>query len=301
MKKKKKLKNETAHYFKTAGDCSTRVIAAIETRYSAPGKGLPLTLLPPPTGGLRLGELTLIAGLPAQGKTAFLASAAVELAARKIGAAVFLPDSTILEFTQRMVVLKGGLNYSGINLGHFKRSDWPGVTRACSEISQAAFFFSGRKVMTAEDIEADTLKLAEAFKKEGRKLELVLVDSLNYLKPGAGDALLTLQGLARQLNLCVLASYGLHETGNIIAGECRLRDLRAAGLDEEHVDTVFSLRRPDCYERTGENPQRAWLRVIYSKVEALDSCQLLRWNSDSLSFTAQFPVPANKSMPLFPG
>jgi len=253
-------------------------------------KGIGMDIFPGP--GLREGKLTILCSMPSQGKTAYLANIVSELALQGRNVGVFLPDMPPEWFVARVLSLRTGADYTHLRRGTFPRDTWIKLKKAEEDLAQSGIYFSQLSSMNYWDIDAEASRLATELKKAGRKLDAVVIDSLNYLKQDEDVPELTmgLSLLAHGSGAAVLCSLGLQENKNIIKRQVSLGDIRLAGINEQETNQILYLQRPGYYEPRISR-DKANIRTIYG--EDLSGYYLdLDFNNSTMKFTNNNPPPA---------
>ena len=272
--------------FSDGSDAAISILDMIEKTHRGdemPPNGIQLDVFPP--HGLLPGTLTLISSMPGQGRTAYLANIASELARKERSVAVFLPNLTIDKFVTRMICIRTGLDVSRVCYGFLTREHWASINDAAKQLGQSGVYFSQQTIMSAGDIDHDTTMLAAELKKTGRKLDAVIVDSLNYVKvSGWPNPLSTLKSMAKKLGAAVICSRGLRETENIRDGFVGLGDIRAIGVNEANIDNIYHIRRPCYYNDNSAPKDQAELICVYRN-HLRNSTWYLHFNSSSMAFT----------------
>ncbi len=124
------------------------------------------------------------------------------------------------------------------------------VKRAAELLSKSNIYFStltGPESVSYDPLDVEAALLADALQKTGRKLDVILIDSLNHLNLGPHDYRM-LSHMAKELMVAVLGSFGLASDDAKGFG-MSLPALREAGIDEAYVDQILAVCRPGFYDR----------------------------------------------------
>ncbi|MCX5790696.1 MAG: hypothetical protein NTY45_00510, partial [Elusimicrobia bacterium] len=275
-----------SYLFENGADLTRSVLK--KTDYSRSGRlqAGALDLIPAPA--FEPGALTLVCSMPSQGKSAYLANIALELQAKKRNAAIFLPDSDAEEFILKALCASAGVSYYSVIEGRLTVKNREAFMAAAGRFSRPGLYFSKNSIITAETIAASVEHLQETLKQAGQKLDAVLVDSLNYIKPEPehyDDPLEVLHGMAKKLQVSVICTFGARETPNTIKGRIELGDLRLAGIDERFTDQVLCLHRPEYYDRADPSLKNvAQLNRVYPQVTCYPRPAQLVFNHEWLRF-----------------
>lgn len=232
--------------FITGQELAKDILEKTETVYAQKEPPPGLNLLP---GCLVPGAVTVVCALTSENIRMYMASLILEAQDKLLNPAVFLPDYSVEEFALKAVCVRAGLPSFTVRRGYIAREDWPKLTKAAGELSEKEIFLYRRSIIQSRDIARETEPLQAALNKQGKSLGVVIVDSLNYVKPYEwGEITMPeLRAMAKKLNVPVICSFALKSTPLIHEGLLQLGDIRLAGLDESDVDRVFYLRSPSNY------------------------------------------------------
>jgi len=270
--------------FNTGKEVAEATVQKLEDFCNAPAKGIASELFP--QSGLPPGTLTIICSMPSQGKTAYLANVAMELARTGRCAAIFLPDGTQEEFVSKMLAIGSGLRYYKIMRGELPRQDWSRLAAAKEEIAGSGLYFSELRATHPQYIHEAADKLSGELKKAGRKLDAVIVDSLEYTADFESDRpLFWFRKIADELETSVICALKLRQNEKTEQGFVRLGDLREVGINEKETDLLLHLSRPEYYDRTDPTlTGKAAIWCLYSKDMRKHSAHLL-FDHETLTFT----------------
>ena len=207
------------------------------------------------TAGLQPGELTIAAGRPSMGKTAFALCIAEHAAiGAKVPVAFFSLEMNARHLAIRMMCGRAGVNSRQLMTGFMPSNGWPFLIRAAGELSEAPFFLDDSADLTVFDIKAKCRRLqAES------GLGFVVVDYLQLLSYRGrrnesrqieiSEISRGLKALAKELNVPVLALSQLSRQAETREGKRpTLADLRESGAIEQDADLVALLYREDYYD-----------------------------------------------------
>ncbi len=192
------------------------LIDQIDDLYNNPNKprGLPTGFIDfdAKTGGLRGGDLLIVAGRPSMGKST-LAINMAEHAALKEGirasVAIFSLEMPAEQILTRMLSSVGSVNLSNIRSGKLSDDDWPRITGATKQLQDAKIFIDDTPALTPTELRARSRRI-----KREHGLDLIVVDYLQLMTvPGTKENRATeiseisrgLKALAKEINCPVIA------------------------------------------------------------------------------------------------
>jgi len=164
------------------------------------------------TGGLRPGDLVVIAGRPSMGKTTLAVNMAEYAAINpdiKASVAIFSMEMPSEQLVTRMLSSIGHVPMNNIRTGRISDDDWVRITSATSQLSEAKIFIDESAGLTPTELRARARRL-----KREHGLDLVIVDYLQLMQvPGTKENRATeiaevsrsLKALAKELALPVIA------------------------------------------------------------------------------------------------
>ena len=196
--------------------------------------------------GLRKREVTLFASTPGVGKTAMLLNMALKIAENNVPVLFITYETTARKIAQKFLGL-----LSNIDPFLIEKGDIPDNTRNILEDSQnkllnLPIFISEQFMFT------DTLLKEEAEKIKQHRIEVVFVDSLQFIQyskhenPDERDIenIMFLKNFARTHNLALGVTTQIRSR-DIPQG--KMPTLTDIGGEEEPADMVFILTRPYAY------------------------------------------------------
>jgi len=221
------------------------------------------------TAGLQPSDLIIIAGRPSMGKTAFalniIAHAALQ---RKIPSAIFSLEMSKEQLAQRMLCMEARIDSSKIRGGFLTESDWPRLTQACGDLSEAPIFVDDTPAMNILEMRAKARRLQ---KEHG--LGLIVVDYLQLMRGinsmesrerEISEISRSLKALAKELNIPIVALSQLNRmVENRKPPKPILADLRESGAIEQDADVILFLFREEVYDRDTVN--KGICEVLISK------------------------------------
>lgn len=163
------------------------------------------------TAGLQPSDLIIVAGRPSMGKTAFaLCIAAHAAVQKKIPTAIFSLEMSKEQLAQRLLCMEARIDSQKLRGGFLAEGDWPRLTKAAGDLSEAPIFVDDSPAMTILEVRAKARRLQ---KEKG--LGLVIVDYLQLMRGSSSNAdnrereiseiSRSLKALAKELNVPIIA------------------------------------------------------------------------------------------------
>ncbi len=221
------------------------------------------------TSGLQKGELVIVAGRPAMGKTSFCLNVA-QHAAQRAGETVglFSLEMSRAQLALRLLCADARIDAHRLRTGKLTEKDWARLAKAYTDLAQARIFIDDSATVTPLEMRAKCRRL-----KAEHGLGLIIVDYLQLVTSGGrvenrqqelSAISRSMKGLAKELDVPVIALSQLSR-----APEARpdrrpqLSDLRESGAIEQDADIVMFIFREEEYKPTDEN--RGIAEIIIGK------------------------------------
>ena len=241
------------------------VIDQIDDAYSNPDKmrGLPtgFTDFDNMTGGLRPGDLVIVAGRPSMGKTTLAVNmaeyAALRPSEKRASVAIFSMEMPSEQVITRMLSSTGGVPLGNLRSGKISDDDWVRITSATSQLSEAKIFVDETPALSPMELRARSRRV-----KREHGLDLIVVDYLQLMQvPGNKENRATeiaeisrgLKVLAKELACPVIAlsqlNRGVEQREN---KKPVMSDLRESGSIEQDADMILLIYRPEVYDRENQ-------------------------------------------------
>ena len=223
------------------------------------------------TGGLRPGDLVIVAGRPSMGKTT-LAMNIAEYAAvnptTRSSVAIFSMEMPAEQLLTRMLSSIGGVPLNGIRSGQISDEDWVRVTSATSQLSEARIFIDESPSLTPTELRARARRVARE-----HRLDLIVVDYLQLMQvPGTKENRATeiaeisrgLKALAKELQVPVIALSQLNRgVEQRTEKKPVMSDLRESGAIEQDADMILLIYREEVYDKN--TPKRGIAEIDLAK------------------------------------
>jgi replicative DNA helicase len=238
------------------------VIDQIDDAYANPDKlrGLPtgFTDFDKMTGGLRPGDLVIVAGRPSMGKTTLAVNmaeyAALHHQQTRASVAIFSMEMPSEQVITRMLSSIGGVPLHNLRSGKISDDDWVRITSATSQLSEAKIFIDETPALSPTELRARARRV-----KREHGLDLIVVDYLQLMQvPGNKENRATeiaeisrgLKILAKELTCPVIAlsqlNRGVEQREN---KKPVMSDLRESGSIEQDADMILLIYREEVYDR----------------------------------------------------
>ena len=209
------------------------------------------------TGGLRGGDLMIVAGRPSMGKTTLAVNIAEYAAVNpniKASVVIFSMEMPSEQVITRMLSSIGGVPLNAIRSGKVADEDWARITSATSQLSEAKIFVDETPALTPTELRARARRV-----KREHGLDLIVVDYLQLMQvAGTKENRATeiaeisrgLKALAKELNCPVIALSQLNR-GVEQRQEKKpvMSDLRESGALEQDADMILLIYREEVYDK----------------------------------------------------
>jgi replicative DNA helicase len=222
------------------------------------------------TGGLRPGQMIVIAARPAMGKSTLALDMARSAAVKHgIATVIFSLEMDRNEIHDRLLSAEARVALHHLRHGNMTDDDWTAVARRMPDITAAPLFIDTSSNLTGMDIRTKSRRLAQK-----HKLGLVVVDYLQLMNSGGSkaenrqlevsDISRGLKSLAKELGVPVIALSQLNRGPEQRQDKIPVvSDLRESGSIEQDADMVILLHREDAYDK--ESPRAGEADLIVGK------------------------------------
>jgi replicative DNA helicase len=242
-------------------DLLTEVIEGIGKRNEGVEYAMPTQIEPIDkllNGGLRPGQLIIVAGRPSMGKTALTSDIGLNMAER-YSVLNFSMEMEGQEITCRALANRGRVPLASI-LGTIEDPQdpaWSGITVGTQKLIELRFAIDDSPAISLLE-----LRMKSKAWKRKHGLDVIIVDYLGLMSGGDGDKRHEqigsysrgLKALAKELGVAVIALAQLNrKVEDRPDRRPVLSDLRDSGEIEQDADIVMLVHRPEMYEP--ENPE----------------------------------------------
>jgi len=224
------------------------------------------------TAGFQPSDLIIVAGRPSMGKTAFCLNLAQYAAIqKKIPIAIFSLEMSKEQLGIRMLCSEAHVEGTRLRSGFLSESDWPRLTIAAGNLSDASIYIDDSAALTILELRAKARRL----KIEHGGLGMLIVDYLQLMKGRTrvesrqqeiSEISRSLKALAKELNIPVIAVSQLsRKTEERTGNRPQLSDLRESGAIEQDADLILFIYRDEIYNRSDDNPNKGKAEIIIGK------------------------------------
>jgi replicative DNA helicase len=223
--------------------------------------------------GFQKSDLIILAARPSMGKTALALDIARQTAVRhKTPVGIFSLEMSSQQLVDRMLASEASVNSWQLRTGKIRKDeDFERLQRGIETLSEAPIYIDdqpGATILTMRSV-------ARRLKAE-RDLGLIIVDYLQLITPSdtrSNDNLVqqvteisrSLKGMARELDVPVLALSQLSRAVEQRGGRPRLSDLRDSGSIEQDADVVMFIHREDMQGNRAENEKNGIAELLIEK------------------------------------
>lgn len=221
------------------------------------------------SGGLRPGELIVVAARPSMGKSSFFHQIALFLSlAYGYPTMIFSLEMPKSDVYRRFLASESGIELGYLRSGKISPPQWELLVQAMGRLAEAKVLIEDSPCPTPSEIRS---KVRKAIAKHGQ-LGLVVVDYLQLMADGSdprlpqkiGEITRQLKLLARECNVPIVigsqVNRGVEDRNN---KRPMLSDLRDSGRIEEDADVVLFLYRDEYYYP--DSPERGIAEIIIAK------------------------------------
>lgn len=230
------------------------------------------------TDGLQRGELTILAGRPGMGKTGIGLGSALKMALKEYSVlyvSLEMMGSALANrcLSDLLFNTKNQVSYWAITRGDLTDMQAEAVAEKSREIRNAPLEIEQQAGLSVSQIAARARKHKAALERQGKTLDVIIVDHLGLVQPSsryAGsrtheieETTGALKALAKELNVAFVA---LCQLNRAVEGREDKRptmaDLRDSGAIEQDADLIIFLFREEYYlSRTSKTPAEDDRRV----------------------------------------
>jgi replicative DNA helicase len=213
------------------------------------------------TAGFHSGDLVIIAGRPAMGKTTFAMNVAQYAAVdceKTYPAAIFSLEMPKEQLVERLLCSLARVDLSRLRTGHLLENDWPKLTKAAGELHDAKIFIDDTPSISVMELRSKARRL-----KAEHDIGIIVIDYLQLMRGSANpesrqqeisEISRSLKALAKELCIPVIAlsqlNRGLEQRSD---KRPMMSDLRESGAIEQDADLIMFVYREEVYEKDNED------------------------------------------------
>jgi len=250
----------------------TEAFERIETLHNSKGQEIRgirtgFTNIDDKLAGLQKSDLIILAARPSVGKTALALDIARQTAIKyntKVG--IFSLEMSSQQLVDRMLSAQARVDSWRLRTGKLNTDeDFSSIQTALGELSKAPIFIDDNASNTVFSMRSVARKMKKEY-----GLDLIIVDYLQLIHPTKNyDSMVNqvteisraLKGLARELEIPVLALSQLSRAIEQRGGRPRLSDLRDSGSIEQDADVVMFIHREDKQKNAPERTNIAEILI----------------------------------------
>ncbi len=219
--------------------------------------------------GLQKSDLIILAARPSIGKTTLALDIARQTAIQhKTPVGFFSLEMSSQQLVDRMLAAQAGVNSWRLRTGKISKDDeYERLQNGMAELSEAPIYIDDKSSNTVLAMRS----IARRMKLE-KGLGLIVVDYLQLIIPATSGSNISvvqqvteisrsLKGMARELEVPVLALSQLSRAIETRRGRPRLSDLRDSGSIEQDADVVMFIHREDKMDSTAEKTNVAEILI----------------------------------------
>jgi replicative DNA helicase len=228
--------------------------------------------------GFQPSDLIILAARPSVGKTSLALELARSAAQSGNATAIFSLEMSIDQLTQRMLSAEARVDLWKIRTSKgLTANDLEDVREGMARLAKAPIYIDDTAGINIMNIRSQCRKL-----KMQHDLKLILIDYLQLITPSKhsdnvvtqiSDISRALKGLARELNVPVIALSQLSRAVEQRGGKPKLSDLRDSGAIEQDADVVMFIHR-EANEEGGGRSQHTELLIEKHRNGATGSINL---------------------------
>ncbi|MDP2091322.1 MAG: replicative DNA helicase [Candidatus Gracilibacteria bacterium] len=239
------------------------------------------------SGGLKGGDLVIIAARPAMGKTAFCLNLAQNVGLSGKNVAIFSLEMSKEQLTDRMIAAAMQIDSWKLAKGELEDHEFAKIGEAMEKLSEANIYIDDSAGGSLTDLKSKCRRL-----KIESGLDLIIIDYLQLMSNGnsmnrvqeISEISRGLKSLARELSIPVIALSQLSR-----AVEQRpdkrpiMSDLRESGAIEQDADMILMIYREEYYDEFTDKKGVTELFMRKNRSGPIGTIELM-FNKDSQKF-----------------
>jgi replicative DNA helicase len=227
--------------------------------------------------GLHPGDLIILAGRPAMGKTALALNIAENVATVGKPALVFSMEMSDKQLATRSVASLGSVSMERMRNGRLLDSDWDGITAALGRLHEAPLIIDESGGLTVTQM---TARARRVMRRQG--LALIVIDYLQLMRGEGnnrneelGDLTRRLKLMAKELRVPVIVLSQLSRKVEERTNKRPLMsDLRESGAIEQDADLILMVYRDEYYNSGSPDVGTAEVLITKHRMGAIGEVRL---------------------------
>ena len=216
------------------------------------------------TQGLNRGDLIVLGGRPAMGKTSISLNIALNIAEKNsFPVCIFSLEMSKEQITYRLMSMDSGIESGRLRTGRLLQDEWPVLAKSIENIGRRKIYINDKSTISIKEIQDICLTIKKQAK--NKKLGLVVIDfvQLMELEQNSSDLsrddeltkiAIKLKKLAVELNVPVIVTSQLERViERRINKRPMLSDIRDTSALEGFADIITMIYRDEYYEPETED------------------------------------------------
>ena len=216
------------------------------------------------TQGLNRGDLIVLGGRPAMGKTSISLNIALNIAERNsFPVCIFSLEMSKEQITYRLMSMDSGIESGRLRTGRLQQDEWPVLAKSIENIGRRKIYINDKSTISIKEIQDICSTIKEQSK--NKKLGLIVIDFVQLMELEQTSSNLSredeltkiaikLKKLAIELDVPVLVTSQLErEIEKRINKRPMLSDIRDTSALEGFADIITMIYRDEYYEPETED------------------------------------------------
>ena len=216
------------------------------------------------TQGLNRGDLIVLGGRPAMGKTSISLNIALNIAERNSSpVCIFSLEMSKEQITYRLMSMDSGIESARLRTGRLRQDEWPILAKSIENIGRRKIYINDKSTISIKEIHDICSAIKEQSK--NKKLGLIVIDFVQLMELEQTSSNLSredeltkiaikLKKLAIELDVPVLVTSQLErEIEKRINKRPMLSDIRDTSALEGFADIITMIYRDEYYEPETED------------------------------------------------
>ncbi len=232
------------------------------------------------TSGLQPGSLTVVAGRPQMGERCFALNVAQHVALEQSkSVAIFSLELSGAQLAKCMIGATGKINIHALLRGKLEDDDWSRMAEASSRLGEAPLYIDDTAGLSVQELTGRAREMHQ-----NTKLDLIIVDCLQFLKNGSDDESVSqsksrveaaemLKALAEELHVPILLT---SQVSRAVENRSNHRPLIADLSDdiERNADVIMFIYRDEIYNSASSDAGSADVIIRKNKYGQTGSMRL---------------------------